>query len=251
MVIGGLLGFFIVLKLAKLYKLETKIFSDLLFYWVVGAIVGARTYYVIYAWALYKDNLWDILKIWQGGLAIHGIIIGGFVATLIYCKIKKHNFWQISDLLAVGLVAAQVIGRVGNYFNQEIFGKPTNLPWGIPIDAAHRPEQFTNFNYFHPTFLYESLGNLLILGILLLLHKFRLKKRHWLQGNIFLIYILLYSIQRFCLEFLRIDYSPLVFGMRWAQLFSAILVIGVGGVLVWQNWKKRQQTDCPAESCTA
>jgi phosphatidylglycerol:prolipoprotein diacylglycerol transferase len=235
MIVGGLLGFALVLQLVKRYKMEKNIFSDLLFYWVVGAIIGARIYYVIYAWELYRDNWVDVFKIWEGGLAVHGIMIGGFLTTWIYCKIKKQNFWQMSDLLVTGFVAAQVIGRVGNYFNQEIFGKPTDLPWGIPIEAGNRPEQFMDSTYFHPTFLYESMGSLFILGILLLLHKFRLKNEKRVAGNVFLIYIALYSVQRFLLEFLRIDFSPLVFGVRWAQLFSVILFIGALSVLAVRN----------------
>ena len=225
MVIGGLLGFFIILKLAEKYKIEKKFFEDLLFWWVLGAIIGARIYYVVYAWEMYKDNLIDILKIWEGGLAVHGIILGGFVATFIYCRIKKKEFLLIADLCATSLVAAQIIGRVGNYFNQEIFGKPTTLPWGIPIEPAFRPEQYADFEFFHPTFIYESLGNILILLVLLFVHNLRFKKRDFLPGQVLFGYLTAYSILRFCLEFLRTDYSPLVFGVRWAQLLSAIIIL--------------------------
>jgi len=224
MIIGGLLGFILILKLAGKYGLEKKLFEDLLFWFVIGAIIGARIYYVIYAWPMYKDNLVDILKIWEGGLAIHGIMLGGFIATFIYCWLKKKDFLLVADLAATGLVAAQIIGRVGNYFNQEILGLPTDLPWGIPIDPLFRPEQYTSFQYFHPTFIYESLGNILVLGFLLLLHFYRFKKKGFQPGQIFFTYLVLYSCLRFSLEFLRTDYSPLVFGVRWAQLLSVFLL---------------------------
>jgi len=99
------------------------------------------------------------------------------------------------------------------------------LSWGIPIEPAFRPEQFLNSNYFHPTFIYESLGNILILIILFLIHKYRFKKKQFLPGQIFFSYLVLYSILRFSLEFLRVDYSPVVFGVRWAQLLSAIIAL--------------------------
>ncbi|NQT50248.1 prolipoprotein diacylglyceryl transferase [Candidatus Kuenenbacteria bacterium] len=223
MVVGGLLGFWIILKLADHYKIDKKFFHELLIYWVIGAVVGARIYYVLYAFEFYKDNWLDVFKIWQGGLAIHGIMLGGFVATLIYCKIKKQNFWKFADVIALGLIAAQVIGRVGNYFNQEIFGKPVS--WGIPIDVINRPAEYLSFEFFHPTFLYESLGSLVIFGILLLLTWFRFKRKKAIAGNIFLLYLILYSVQRFLLEFLRLDYSPLVFGVRWAQILSGGLIL--------------------------
>ncbi|KKQ80777.1 MAG: Prolipoprotein diacylglyceryl transferase [Parcubacteria group bacterium GW2011_GWC2_38_7] len=225
MIVGGLLGFSLILWLIKKYQLDKKFFEDLLFWWVVGAIIGARIYYVIYAWEMYKDNWLDIFKLWQGGLAVHGIMIGGLITTFVYCRIKKKDFLLTADLVVTGLVTAQIIGRVGNYFNQEIFGKPTNLSWGIPIEPAFRPEQFLNSNYFHPTFIYESLGNILILIILFLIHKYRFKKKQFLPGQIFFSYLVLYSILRFSLEFLRVDYSPVVFGVRWAQLLSAIIAL--------------------------
>lgn len=233
MIIGGLLGFSLMLWLVKKYKLDKRFFEDLLFWWVVGAIIGARIYYVIYAWEMYKSNWLDIFKIWEGGLAVHGIMLGGMITTFIYCRLKKKDFLLTADLVVTGLVAAQIIGRVGNYFNQEIFGRPTDLPWGIPIELAFRPEQFMNSSFFHPTFIYESLGNIVILIILLLIHKLRFKKKQFLPGQIFLSYLILYSILRFSLEFLRTDYSPLVFGVRWAQLFSAGLILVFGALLIY------------------
>ncbi|MFH0779936.1 MAG: prolipoprotein diacylglyceryl transferase [Parcubacteria group bacterium] len=238
MVIGGLLGLFVVLKLARRYGVDKNSIYDLLVYFVVGGVVGARVYYVVYAWQLYQNNWLDVFKIWQGGLAVHGVMIGGMAGVLIYYFFKKINFWLFADLAATGLAAAQIVGRVGNYFNQEIFGKPTNLPWGILIDAAARPTEFSGANYFHPTFLYESLGNVIILCVLIGLHFLKIRNKTLKDGNIFFLYIILYSILRFFLEFLRTDYSPLVFGVRWAQLFSALLIIAAAALLIARNRKR-------------
>lgn len=242
MVIGGLLGLSVVLKLARHYGIDKNSICDLLIYFVAGAVIGARIYYVIYAWELYQGNWIDIFKIWQGGLAVHGVMIGGMAGALIYYFFKKIKFWLFADLAATGLVAAQIVGRVGNYFNQEIFGKPTNLPWGIPIDAANRPAEYFNSNYFHPAFLYESLGNIVILCVLIGLHYLKIKNKKIQDGNIFFIYIILYSALRFFLEFLRTDYSPLVFGVRWAQLFSALLIAACA-VLLISRYNKRVRTN--------
>lgn len=238
MVIGGLIGFGVILWLAEKYKLEKSVFHDLLLYWIIGAVIGARLYYVLYAWEFYKDSWLDVFKIWQGGLAIHGIMLGGFITTFIYCKLKKQNFWKLADVIVVGLIAAQIIGRVGNYFNQEIFGKPTNLAWGIPIDVLNRPAGYLNFEYFHPTFLYESFGSLIIFGILLGITLLRFKRKNWIIGNAFLLYLILYSVQRFLLEFLRLDYSPLIFEIRWAQILSGGVIVVCLIVLVWRAKKR-------------
>lgn len=237
MVVGGLIGYWIALKLAPRFKITEKVVTDILIWFSVGAVIGARIYYVIYNWSYYGKNVFDIIKIWNGGLAVHGVMIGGFLAVLLYCKLKKLNFWLIADLGATALVAGQIIGRWGNYFNQEIFGKPTNLPWGIPIDIVDRPIGFEQSNYFHPTFLYEVLGNVIILIILLTLHIIRIKKNQWNTGNIFLIYLALYSMLRFSLEFVRIDYSPLVFGIRWAMVMSVVLWISSVAMLLARGRK--------------
>ena len=237
MVVGGLFGYWLILKLAKRKELDKKLFQDLLLYFPLGAIIGARIYYVFYAWEFYRNNLLDIFKIWEGGLAVHGIMIGGFIATYIYCKRKKISFWQIADLAVVGLAAAQMIGRAGNYFNQEIFGKPTDLAWGIPIEAINRPAGFESFEYFQPVFLYECFGSMLIAGLLFFLNW---KKLKWSDGNIFLIYLIMYSAMRFGLEFLRIDYSPVLFGMRWPMIMSVLVFMVALSVLIYRKCRENK-----------
>jgi phosphatidylglycerol:prolipoprotein diacylglycerol transferase len=237
MVIGGVAGLLLVLRLAKYYSIKRDDIFDMVFYWVVFAVIGARVYYVLYAWEFYKNNLPDIFKIWHGGLAVHGIMIGGFVAAAIFAWRKKINVWRMLDLAAIGLCAAQIVGRWGNYFNQEIFGKPTALLWGIPIDPVFRPVEYSTFQYFHPTVLYESLGSVLILaGLLTLFLKIAAKKN--VVGIVFASYLMLYSVLRFALEFLRIDYSQVILGVRWPQIFSALLFI-VGVALIFKLLKRR------------
>ncbi|MFH0987951.1 MAG: prolipoprotein diacylglyceryl transferase [Parcubacteria group bacterium] len=242
MVVGGLLGYWIALKLARYYfptrQLDNQI-TSLLIWFVVGAVIGARIYYVVYAWPTFQNNLPDMFKIWQGGLAVHGVMFGGFIATLIFCHVKKLKFWLVADIAAVALCAGQIVGRWGNYFNQEIIGQPTDLPWGIPIDFINRPAGYEQFAYFHPAFLYEVIGSIIILTILLLLHRARVKRGTWTNGNIFLTYLVLYSTMRFCLEFVRIDYSPLVYGVRWAMIFSIMVIVGALTVILINYWRNK------------
>jgi len=234
MVLGGFLGLMIVLRLAKHYQIKKQFIYDLAFYWIIFGVLGGRIYYVIYAWAFYQYNWLEVFKIWQGGLAVHGVIIGGVLATLFISWRKKIKFWQLADISVVGLVLAQVIGRWGNYFNFEIFGKPTDLPWKMAVPFLRRPAEYIADKFFHPTFLYESLGNLVIFGLLIIMHWLIIKKKIKIPtGVVFFSYLILYSILRFNMEFLRIDYSPLVFNIRWAQIMSVMIIIGsIIGIMV-------------------
>ena len=242
MVVGGLVGFYVVLRLAKFYKIKKETLYDLAFYFTLAAVLGGRIYYVLYSWSYYKDNLFDIFKIWEGGLAVHGVLIGGFLAIYFFCRKKQLKFLTIADLAVAGFVIGQVIGRWGNYFNQEIFGLPTDLAWGIPIEVARRPLEYISARYFHPTCLYESFFNLIIFADVVALHYLKIKKApaFLFDGAIFFYYIMAYSVLRFCLEFVRIDQSPLVFGIRWAQLFSALLFVGAAGIYVFLFVKKKK-----------
>jgi len=206
-VLGGLLGTLALYYLVEKYKLDKKYLSDLIFYFIISALVGARLYYVIYAWEFYRTNLGEVFMVWHGGLAIHGAIIGGLVALYFFIRKNKQNFWLWSDIIVVGLLIGQIFGRWGNYFNQEIFGRPTDLSWGIPISLINRPIGFTDFNYFHPTFLYEIIGNIFILSILIFCHWLSLKGKIRLpHGLVVAIYLFTYSCLRFGLEFLRLNY---------------------------------------------
>lgn len=225
----GIVGaLWIITRIARQYGISKDTIYQTAVPIIFWAIIGARLYYVLYAWEYYSTHLGDIIKIWEGGLAIHGALIGG-ILTLIYIQ-KRYNISALlyADMIVVGVALGQAIGRWGNYFNQELFGKPTDLPFGIPIAPAHRPADFLQYEYFHPTFLYESVLNLSIVALLYYLHRRRNKKVGFFagEGRIALVYIILYSLVRFSMEFLRTDYSPIVFGLRWAQVLSGILAGG-------------------------
>lgn len=227
--IGAVLGFWAVLYLARRYGIKKQQIYDLTFYLIIFGLIGDRLYYVFYAWDYYSQNLLDIFKIWQGGLAIHGAMIAGLIVIYLFAKKNKINPWLLGDLVVIALALAMVFGRWGNYFNMELFGRPTDLPWGIPINQANRPVEFMTDNFFHPTFLYESLWNLLIFVSLFVWHKIRLVKNKNLEkiqglGSITLAYFILYSVGRFLNEFLRIDYSPYFLGIRWAQFTSLVII---------------------------
>ena len=166
-VLGILTALTISLKLAQKFNLSQNKIFDLGFWIIVFGIIGARIYHIFLEFEYYLAKPLDIFKIWQGGIAIHGALIAGILVIYFFSKKEKLNFWLLTAVIVPGLAFAQAIGRWGNYFNQELFGTPTNLPWGIPISLLNRPNQFISNKFFHPTFIYESLGNLAIFGILL------------------------------------------------------------------------------------
>jgi len=218
----------VAIYLAKLHGIKSETIIDLAVWLIVGGLIGARLYDVFLEWPYFSAHPTDAFKIWQGGLAIHGAIIGGLIALWLYAKKYQQNFWQLAAVIATVLPLGQAIGRWGNYFNQELFGYPTNLPWGIPIDLTHRPFEYLNFEYFQPTFLYESLGNLIIFIILFTLHIKKVTTRlPDGQGYELRVtsYLLLYSLLRFATEFIRLDPAPIIFGLRFPQLISLLVII--------------------------
>ncbi|MCX6744711.1 MAG: prolipoprotein diacylglyceryl transferase [Candidatus Parcubacteria bacterium] len=249
--LGALLGLLVFLHLAKQYGLKKEQVYDLTFYLVIFGLIGDRLYYVIYAWPYYSQNWLDIFKIWQGGLAIHGAMISGLIVVYIFGKKQKINPWLLADLVVIALALAMAIGRWGNYFNMELFGRPTDLAWGIPIAPENRPAEFLTQNYFHPTFLYESIWNFIIFISLFVWHQIRLAKNISQRltslgleikkpdlnrgfGNITLVYLILYSLGRVGTEFLRLDYSPYFLGLRWAQFTSLLIIFGCICVIVYK-----------------
>lgn len=155
--------------LAKQRDIDPSLIQKLTIWLVVTAIPCARLYYVIFEWSEYARNPGDILAIWKGGIAIHGAIIGGLVTTIVFARWHRISFWKLVDVVAPSLILGQAIGRWGNFFNSEAFGDPTNLPWKLFIPIQQRPPGLEGFEYFHPTFLYESLWNLSVLFLLLTL----------------------------------------------------------------------------------
>ena len=227
---------------AKRRGLDPETVWDMLFWLVLAGIVGARIWHILtpppsmveqgITTKYYLTHPLDMLNIRAGGLGIPGAVIGGGLAMWIYLRKKKMSFAVWTDIAAPGLALAQAIGRWGNFFNQELYGAPTNLPWKIYIDPAHRLPGFENYSYYHPLFLYESLWNLASMFFLLWLgRRFadRLK-----PGDIFLTYLIAYPVARFSLDFLRLDASQ-VGGINANQTFVAIVALVSAGLLIWRH----------------
>ena len=210
--------------------------SEVAIWAVPFGIIGGRIYHVITSPAQYfgaNGNPVDALRIWEGGLGIWGAISLGTVGAYLYFRTHKTtlNFRQLLDSLAPGVVVAQAIGRIGNYFNQEVFGKPTELPWGLEIDPVNRPDGFESYATFHPTFLYELLWCLVVAVLLIKLPGF-LKQITSKQGDIFALYILGYTLGRVWIESLRIDEANLILGLRLNIWVSLIVLITASAYLI-------------------
>jgi prolipoprotein diacylglyceryl transferase len=210
--------------------------SEVAIWAVPFGIIGGRIYHVITSPAQYfgaNGNPVDALKIWEGGLGIWGAISLGAVGAYLYFRTHKTtlNFRQLLDSLAPGVVVAQAIGRIGNYFNQEVFGKPTELPWGLEIDPVNRPDGFESYATFHPTFLYELLWCLVVAVLLIKLPGF-LKQITSRQGDIFALYILGYTLGRVWIESLRIDEANLILGLRLNIWVSLIVLLTASAYLI-------------------
>ena len=217
--------------LAKRRKVNPDLLGDLAIWLVIGAIPCARLYYVLFEWEQYSQRPEDIIAIWKGGIAIHGAILGGVLASIIFARINKVSVWLLLDLVAPSLILGQAIGRWGNFFNSEAFGSPTNLPWKLYIPPQQRPEKVIDVDYFHPTFLYESLWNILVFSLLMTLFFRDLKqKRHLKVGTLALVYMVCYSSGRVWIEGLRMD--SLMFGpLRMAQMVSlSAIALGLFGL---------------------
>lgn len=237
-----LIGLTLAQRLAQSRQLSPDLVGDLLIWLIVGAIPGARLYYVLFQWSYYSQHPDQILAIWRGGIAIHGAIIGGTLAAILFSRVKRCSFWRLADIVAPSLILGQAIGRWGNFFNSEAFGSPTDLPWKLFIPEDRRPAGFESIGYYHPTFLYESLWNLMVFGLLMALFvKFPKAKR----GTLFLVYAIAYSIGRFWIEALRTD--SLMFGpLKMAQMASLAGIILGGAGLTWLYLLRRTLPDTAA-----
>ena len=242
--ISVVIGLFISKKLAKSRNINPQYISDILPSLIISSIIGARAYYVIFEWRQYSGNNFftsfdlfnnvikipSLLAIWQGGIAIHGGLIGGFLCILFFCKSKNIHLKTFIDILIPSIILGQSIGRWGNFFNNEAFGMPTDLPWKLFIPIQNRPIEFINYQFFHPTFIYESLWNFLIFILLITIFYQQNNKNSVRPGFISCLYLIGYSFGRFWIEGLRID--PLCIGgippfcdggLRMAQFISIFL----------------------------
>lgn len=210
-------------------KKDKKIWDCLV--WVIGGgIIGARLYHVVDWWSYYSEHLSQIPAVWRGGMGIYGGILGGILGLWIYTRRREEPNLRLLKLLdagAVGLPLGQAIGRLGNFFNQELYGLPTNLPWGIYIRPENRLLEVMDFKYFHPLFLYESLWCLIIFIIIINI----IKVIPMGKGKIFAVYLGLYGLGRFFLEFLRLE-AWTINGVNVAQMISAGLILGALGFIM-------------------
>lgn len=234
-----IIGLFIAQNLAKRKNIDPEMIGDLVLWLVIGALPCARIYYVLFEWERYAGRPWDMIAIWQGGIAIHGAIIGGTIATIIFAKVNKQSFWGLIDVVMPSLILGQAIGRWGNFFNSEAFGVPTSLPWGLYIPPHRRPVEFLNFEYFHPTFLYESLWNLMVFVLLMALFFWGLRRKNDLKtGTLAFVYLISYSLGRVWIEGFRTD-SLMLGDWRVAQIISiSAIALGLFG-LFWLYVAKR------------
>lgn len=211
----------------KRLPLATERLFDLLLWVIPAAIVGARLYYVAFQWSYYVRNPIDIFKVWEGGLAIHGGVLGGVLVVFLFARRLNVPFWRLTDALAPSLILGQAIGRVGNLMNGDAFGLPTSLPWGIKFPADSPAGRAFANQATHPTMIYEMIGNLMVFALLW----FVLRKRGHRDGFITAMYFVLYSVVRFLVSFVRAD-SLWLGPFRAAQVVSVALIVGFGAWIV-------------------
>ena len=211
------------------YKFSTDLVFDYLIWVLPASIIGARLYYVIFKFGDYKDNLLSIFNLREGGLAIYGAIIAAIITTIIYCKKKKLSFLNFADFAAPFLALGQAIGRWGNFFNQEAYGGPTNLPWGMTGN-------YIGYIPVHPTFLYESFWNILLFAFLVIYDR-KIKK---VDGEIFCMYMAFYGLGRFWIEGLRTD-SLMLGSVRVSQILAVIMFFVFIAMFIWLKRKNKDK----------
>lgn len=230
--IGALAATWLASRRARQYNQEPDAAWDMLPWALIGGIIGARIWHILTPPAsmvaqgittgYYLTHPLEMLNLRNGGLGIPGAVIGGFIALYIYTRRKGWSILTWADIIAPGLALAQAIGRWGNFFNQELYGKPTDLPWKLYIAPERRLPEFKDVAYYHPLFFYEFIWNLLNMGALLWISR---RFKNWLRaGDLFFIYLIIYGFGRFFLEFLRLDPSP-VAGVDANQMLMAVVVV--------------------------
>ncbi|CUH03192.1 prolipoprotein diacylglyceryl transferase [Staphylococcus aureus] len=231
--VGILLGYFVAQRALVKAGLHKDTLVDIIFYSALFGFIAARIYFVIFQWPYYAENPSEIIKIWHGGIAIHGGLIGGFIAGVIVCKVKNLNPFQIGDIVAPSIILAQGIGRWGNFMNHEAHGGSVSRAF---LEQLHLPNfiienMYINGQYYHPTFLYESIWDVAGFIILVIIRK------HLKLGETFFLYLTWYSIGRFFIEGLRTDSLMLTSNIRVAQLVSILLILISISLIVYRRIK--------------
>lgn len=231
--VGILLGYFVAQRALVKAGLHKDTLVDIIFYSALFGFIAARIYFVIFQWPYYAENPSKIIKIWHGGIAIHGGLIGGFIAGVIVCKVKNLNPFQIGDIVAPSIILAQGIGRWGNFMNHEAHGGSVSRAF---LEQLHLPNfiienMYINGQYYHPTFLYESIWD--VAGFIILVNI----RKHLKLGETFFLYLTWYSIGRFFIEGLRTDSLMLTSNIRVAQLVSILLILISISLIVYRRIK--------------
>ncbi len=245
LMLGAVAGGWLAGREAKRRGYNPEMVWDLLIYLIIGGVVGARLWHIFtpppssiaqgITTAYYLSHPLDMINLRMGGLGIPGAVIGGAIAMIFFTRKYKLNFAEWADIAAPSLALGQAIGRWGNFFNQELYGAPTNLPWKIYIDPQHRLAGFLNVEYYHPLFAYESILNLANMLLLMWVTRNYEGKRKY--GDVFLVYLIVYPVIRFSLDFLRLDASQIA-GINANQTVMVIVAILAAGALFWRHRRK-------------
>ncbi|PWU69266.1 prolipoprotein diacylglyceryl transferase [Gracilibacillus dipsosauri] len=234
---GAFLGLWVATREADRLGVKKDYIIDLVVFAIPIAILFARIYYVIFEWDRYAGGpWWKVFAVWEGGIAIHGALIGAVLTAIVFTRVRRLSFWQIADILAPSIILGQAIGRWGNFMNQEAHGGPiseatyNNFHQYLPDFIMN--QMCIDGTMYHPTFLYESIWNILGFGLLLLLRKYPLRR-----GELFLSYVIWYSIGRYFIEGMRTDSLYVVANLRAAQLLSVILIIVAIALIIYRRKK--------------
>lgn len=227
---------------ASLTGSDSDAIGDVAVWAIPAGFVGARLYHVITDWHRFEDAPLDAFKVWEGGLGIPGAILLGAVVGVAVARRKGYDVPLLMDAVAPALPVAQAIGRLGNWFNQELFGRPTDLPWGLEIDPGRRPEGYESVETFHPTFLYEALWNLALAAFLVVLGRRKVLR----PGQLFVLYVGGYALGRLWVEALRIDTATRIAGVRVNLWVSGLTIVAAALWFLW--WQRRPADDAAGES---
>ncbi|WP_370622743.1 prolipoprotein diacylglyceryl transferase [Paraliobacillus ryukyuensis] len=236
---GVFIGLWLATREANRLGLQKDLFADLIMFALPIAIISARAYYVIFEWDQYRGGpWWDVFAVWQGGIAIHGALIGSVITAIIFARVKNVSFWQLADIAAPSLILGQAIGRWGNFVNQEAHGGVVseaffnNFMQYLPDFIVN--QMYINGEYYHPTFLYESVWNILIFILLLVIRR----KVNPRRGELFLTYLIGYSIGRYFIEEMRTDSLYIVGSLRTAQVISIVIVLISIAIIIYRRKTK-------------
>lgn len=241
---GVVAGTWLMSVLGKRKGIAPETTWDSMIWFFLGGIIGSRLWHVMFpsvssglTFGYYLTHPWLIPAVWNGGLGIPGAIIGGALGLALFCRRYGFPFGDFCDAGAPGLALGQAIGRWGNYFNQELYGAPSDLPWAIEIDPIHRLAKYADVSTYHPLFVYEMIWNLLNMGLLIWVdRKYGDRLR---SGDIFALYLVVYPVGRFLLEFLRLDIAS-IGSLNWNQTVMGVTAVLACGYLVWSRQQAKQ-----------